>query len=179
MQKLGLTSSGRGASQRRGHPPSSMSLTVLIALLLLMTGCWRRSAELQDLQQILRISGMQLGGDLPGKSVLSNYWTPSHIEAVPDLKPKGTYVFVRRPPFEHAYFAEQVFPALLEAKGFTVVKKPTKEDGYTYLYMGGPVYTIEFKRDGHPYSLAARYTPQLSQQYGMVSEVLILWTPTM
>ena len=158
---------------------SSMSLTVLIVLSLLMTSCWRRSAELQELQQILRISGMQLGGDLPGKSVLADDWTPIHIEAVRDLEPNRTYVFVRQPPFEHEYFAEQVFPALLEAKGFSVVKKPGKAGGYMHLFIGGPVYTIEFTRYGHLYSLTARYTPQVSQKYGMISEVFILWTPNM
>lgn len=155
----------------------SMRSIPLILVSVLMTGCWRRSVELPELQQVLRISGMELGGDFPGDVQLPSDWTPSHIEAVPQLKPNHTYVFVRRPPFLHEYFAEQVFPALLEEKGFTVVKKPAKTDGYTHLFIGGPVYTIEFTRQGHPYRFTARYTPQVSQQHGMISEVFVLRTP--
>lgn len=153
-----------------------MRLVLLLAVTL-QTGCWEASTGPSDLQQVLQVSGMQLAADLPSKAVLTDDWRPGKIKATYDLKPNRTYVFVMPPPFDHAYFAEQIFPALLELKGFTVSKKPTRGSGYTHLFIGRPVYSIEFTRDGHRYSLTARYTPGVSEQFEMISEVFILKTP--
>ena len=154
----------------------AFAMLLLALFSLLMDGCQRPSRQLQGLRRILKISGMELAGDFSGDATLGSDWTPSHIDVVPPLKTNHTYVFVRRPPFSHEYFAEQVFPALLEEKGFSIIDRPHKGAGYMYLFMGGPVYTITFAGQGHQYRLATRYTPQVSQLYGMISEVFILQT---
>src|SRR5262249_22733222 len=99
------------------------------------------------------------------------------IEPVPALRLARTYILVRRPPFQHQYFAEQVFPALLQEQGFSIREKPSGTSGYMDLFIGGPVYTVKFSKEGRSYQLATRFMPHVGEVRGVISEIFVLEMP--
>lgn len=150
---------------------------LLIVVSSWMAGCSAPDRDLSGLRKAIGISGLNITEEMPSGNVLSMDWIPKGAGQAIELRAAHDYVLVRRHPFDHEYFAEQVFPALLQSEGFEIVSRPTKEAGYTKLFIGGPVYKIEFSKHSRQYRLSVRYTPQGTQMLGLLSEVFILSIP--
>jgi hypothetical protein len=133
----------------------ALSWTVMLVLLLCScTGCQTRAAAAQDEQFRMLFDGFQLVlvDDLPAKAPIQELDSSTLRNTYPSeqtLVPGRVYAFRKTTDKSNEMLGKKVLPERLTKIGAHVTKAPQTSKDFMYPFVGGPLFVIEFEKDGH------------------------------
>jgi hypothetical protein len=126
----------------------------LILLLCLLTGGCRSRVSSEERNFLMLFDGFQLVlvDDLPAKtpiqeldySALRNTYSEEQT-----LVPGRVYVFRKTTNTSNENLGMKVLPDRLVKIGARLTKAPQSSKDFMYPFIGGPLYVIQFEKDGH------------------------------
>lgn len=126
---------------------------LLFALSVSSMGCQTRAVgEDQQFQKLFEGYKLVLVDDLQkGRSIeeVETSTLRSTYPLEPRLVPARVYVFRKTNQMANETIAMKVFPERLSSIRARVTKAPQSSNDLVYLIIGGPLFKIEFEKDGH------------------------------
>jgi hypothetical protein len=118
-----------------------------------MLGCHHRAVS-QDQQFRTLFDGFQLllVDDLPQNMPVQNIDSSTMRNTHPSeqrLVPGRVYSFRKITKTSDETLGEKIFPERLATLGAHVTKAPHSSKDFIYPFIGGPLFLIEFEKDGH------------------------------
>ncbi len=143
-----------GPRQEKNIRTRGRSMAMLLfALSLSSMGCQTRViAEDQQFQKLFEGYQLLLVDDIPkGRSIeeVETSALRSTYPLEPRLTPGRVYLFRKTSRMANETMGMKVFPERLSSIGARVTKAPKSSQDFIHLVIGGPLFTIEFEKDGH------------------------------
>jgi hypothetical protein len=131
----------------------SWAILLSISLGLSSSGC-RPQVVSEDQQFQVLFNGYQLVlvDDIPKDTSVENLEIAKlngHYPLQPKLVFGRIYIFKKTGQVSNETMALKEFPERLSRIGARVTKAPRSSNDLIYLYYGGPIFDIEFEKDGH------------------------------
>jgi hypothetical protein len=131
----------------------SWVVTLILPLCLWSTGCQTRSAA-EDQQFRMLFDGFQLllVDDLPAKTPIRELDSSALRNTYPSdrtLISGRVYAFRKTTNTSGETVGMKVLPERLAKMGAHVTKAPQSSKDFMYPYIGGPLFVVEFEKDGH------------------------------
>ncbi|MGH9890559.1 MAG: hypothetical protein ACREA0_00950 [bacterium] len=128
-------------------------ILLVLALGGLGMGCRPRPmTEEQQFHYLFEGYQLMLVDDLPKEKRIEDVETPSLRDTYPlepRVVPGRVYVFRKTTEISNEDMALRVFPERLASIGARITKAPHSSKDLVYLIIGGPLFRIEFEKDGH------------------------------
>jgi hypothetical protein len=131
----------------------ALSWAATLILCLWSVGCQTRGVA-EDQQFRMLFDGFQLVlvDDLPAKTPIQELDSSSLRNTYPSdrtLIPGRVYVFRKTTNTSDDTLGMKVLPERLAKMGARVTKAPQSSKDFMYPYIGGPLFVVEFEKDGH------------------------------
>jgi hypothetical protein len=131
----------------------SWAVTLILPLCLWGAGCQTRGVA-EDQQFPMLFDGFQLVlvDDLPAKTPIHELDSSALRNTYPSdrtLIPGRVYVFRKTTNASDDTLGMKVLPERLAKIGAHVTKAPQSSKDFMYPYIGGPLFVVEFEKDGH------------------------------
>lgn len=132
---------------------ASWVATLILPLCMWSAGCQTREAA-EDQQFRMLFDGFQLVlvDDLPAKTPIQELDSSALRNTYPaerTLIPGRVYVFRKTTNTSDDMLGMKVLPERLAKMGARVTKAPQSSKDFMYPYIGGPLFVVEFEKDGH------------------------------
>lgn len=129
------------------------NLILILSLLIAasMSGCKNETAE-EEFKKLFDGFQLRLVDSWPegiSAQEIDSSTLKNRFPAERTLIPGHVYVFQKTTALSEQELAMTVFPKRLTSIGARVTKAPQSEGDFMYLYIGGPLYNIQFEKDGH------------------------------
>lgn len=133
--------------------PPSWVVTLILLLCSLTGGCQNRvAAEDQRFRMLFDGFQLVLVDDLPAKTPIQELDSSALRNAYPAermLIPGRVYVFRKTTDTSDEDLGMKILPDRLAKIGAHVTKAPQSSKDFIYPFIGGPLFVIQFEKDGH------------------------------
>lgn len=150
----GSSANSKSASRGElGKSARTLALILVTGLTIWVTACQSLGAvEDQEFHMLFRGFQLMLVDDLPADTPiheLSYSLLRNRYPSEQSLVPGRVYAFRKTTEMSDEELGKKVLPERLATIGAKVTKAPHSSKDFVYPYIGGPLFVIQFEKDGH------------------------------